>query len=379
MSHENSWCVLFVPALLCYLAILTSTVNNRAVDGVIASDIFSESGRLLFAKNTAIEVLATGLEWSEGPLWVDDAEAGAGYLVFSDTITNKIWKYDEGNGLFTIGKSLYINESGCSVNETHCAEVFEPGSNGITRYPGSDVVDLVLCQHGERAITMIYGNGTRKVIADRYKGKKLNSPNDVVWSDENNLYFTDPPYGLYDKETMSELVNEEIGHYGVYMIRKEDVETALRTGVPTENVVLLDNSLSRPNGIAFSPDYRHMYVANSDSTNPIWLVFDVDRKSGLLKNRRVLADATEFMDESEEHSAISFPDGLKVSSDGIIVSSAPGGIFLLSPGGSLIQKIKIPRRVSNVAFGADGYLFVTAQDAVLRIKSALESGIEPRA
>jgi gluconolactonase len=377
LSREYAWCMLFIPALAMYVSILTGTVNNYDFDSILPLDIsFGPSGRVLFAKGTPVEILGTGFGWSEGPLWVEDSDGGSGHLVFSDTITNQIWRHDQGNGIFTLGKSLHIEESGCASNVSWCEEVFEPGSNGITRYPMASAADLVVCQHGERAITMLFENGTRKVIADTYKGKKLNSPNDLIWSSDNNLYFTDPPYGLFDRASKSTILDEQIGHYGVYMILKKDIETALRTGVPTDNVILLDSSLSRPNGLAFSPDFGTLYVSNSDSTEPVWLAFDVDRTTGIIRNRKVLVDARVYKGEIEEYSAASFPDGFKVSSDGIIVTSAPGGLFLLLPDGNLLAKIAISRLVSNVAFGSDGYLYVTASDAVLRIRTTMTGSNE---
>ena len=375
LRDENIWCLLFAPTLILYLAVLTGTVNHVSVAEWVPSDIISDvTNQVLFPKDTPIELLTDGLEWAEGPLWVEDESSAGGHLLFSDTISNKIWRYDWGNGLFTLGKSLYVNQSGCSLNDTHCVEVLEPGSNGITKHPvSSDAADLVVCQHGDRAITLIYENGIRKIIANEYNGKKLNSPNDLAWGPNNNLYFTDPPYGLYDRTTRSELLDEQIGFYGVYMIRKEDIDIALQTGKPTPNVILLDNSLSRPNGIAFSTDFKKLYVSNSDSMHPVWMSFDVDNESGLVGNRKILADARDYMEESEQGL---FPDGFKVSSEGIIVSSAPGGIYLISPSGVLLGKIPISNRnVANVAFGGDGYLYITATDAVMRVRTGMKSGI----
>lgn len=372
ISHDSAWFLLFVPALLSYIAILTQSSNSHRVDGSIPEDIKSPSGRILIPKGTKIEVLASGFEWSEGPAWIDDPGGGNGFLVFSDTIANRVWRYDQGNGIFTVGKSLYIDRSGCSVDQGWCERVFEPGSNGIARLPWSvAAVDLVLCQHGERAISLLFQNGTQRFIATHYQGKRLNSPNDLVWSKEGDLYFTDPPYGLYDKTTRSELLSQEIGHYGIYMIHSKDVEAAIRTGIPTDNLILLDKSLTRPNGIALSPDERTLYVSNSDSANPVWIAFDRDRSGGLVQNRRIFANALDFKEDGEEYSGDSFPDGFKVSNDGIIVSSGPMGVYLILPHGKLLAKIKIPRKVSNVAFGRDGFMYVTAQDVVLRIQTAL--------
>lgn len=373
VASDYAWCFLFAPALLLYLTILMGTVNHYAADGFIASDItFVPTGRTLFTKGTPIEILASGFQWTEGPLWIDGSDAGSGHLLFSDTILNQIWRYDRGNGIFTVGQSLFINESGCATNTSRCAEVFEPGSNGIARVPFTLTADLAVCQHGDRAVSILFENGTRTVIANRYKGLKLNSPNDLVWSRDGHLYFTDPPYGMYDSVAQCDLLGEELGFYGVYMVHRNDVEDALRTGLPTENVILLDNSLSRPNGIAFSPNFRTLYVANSDSTDPIWVAFDVDDKTGLVQNRRVFADARDVQEEGEHYSASSFPDGFKVSEEGVIVSSAPGGIFLLMPDGQLLSKIKISEKVSNVAFGGDGYLYVTSTAYVLRIKTSMK-------
>jgi gluconolactonase len=191
------------------------------------------------------------------------------------------------------------------------------------------------------------------------------------------MYFTDPKYGLYDKAKT--LQGVELAHSGVYMIRSEYLQIALHTGEPTKQVWLMDGSLSQPNGLAFSPDFSKLYVSNSDRTNPIWKVYDV-ADTGILKNGRVFFDARELYkkecaditsaqgaDATSACANYGAPDGMKVDIHGNLFASGPGGVLVISPEGKLIGRFRLDRPVSNVAFGADGRLYITAQDLIVRV------------
>ncbi len=176
-------------------------------------------------------------------------------MLFSDTKTNKIYRWDEGKGLFTLGKTIFAERSGCYTNETHCNFYNEVGSNGLlqisidssynTKNPSA--VDILLCQHGERAVGLLKDNMERSLIATHYKSRRFNSPNDLVLSSEGNLYFTDPPYGLFvdssklpsvDQandpakagDTSMKIIGRELPFNGIYMINASSLKAALTTG-----------------------------------------------------------------------------------------------------------------------------------------------------
>jgi gluconolactonase len=163
-NRDITWFYLFLPVLVIYLSLLTDYINEKPVMGtveVIQPKLFNP----LIHKNAKMEIIATGMEWSEGPLWIDDG--GLGYLIYGDTILNRLFKWEEGKGMFTVGKTLLGQKTGCSANLTYCSEMYEPGSNGLLRLPPTDIaptdLDILVCQHGERAISIFRENGTRQV------------------------------------------------------------------------------------------------------------------------------------------------------------------------------------------------------------------------
>ena len=200
-NPDFAWCWCFLPALVGYFALLSSYLNAKSQLGSVKP--YHESFKTLV--KSPIEVIATGLVWSEGPLWIEDEAKSTQYLLFSDVFHNRIWRYDEGKGFFSVGKSVRISKSGCKLNTTDCDLRYEPGSNGLVKLYAdpSKGADIVACQHGERAVTVLFENGTRVFLATHYQGKRLNSPNDLAWSNEGHLYFTDPTYGLLDKKRES--------------------------------------------------------------------------------------------------------------------------------------------------------------------------------
>lgn len=372
------WFYIFLPCVVAYFVILTSFINSKPTIGAIES--FDSAFSAIVYPGRDMEIIGSGLGWAEGPLWVQDDAASLSYLMFSDTITNRIYKWEDGRGMFTVGKTIYVERSGCKSDPEYCAAMYEPGSNGLLRRDAASL-DLLVCQHGERAVSLLRENGTRSAIATHYNGSRLNSPNDLVMSPEGHLYFTDPKYGLFDKART--LRPAELPHSGVYMIRSEFVQIALQTGEPTDQVWLMDGSLDWPNGLAFSPDFAKLYVSNSDRAHPVWKVYDVS-DAGLLKNGRVFFDASELYKKecgdalvaagdrdsvSNKPSCDNYgaPDGMKVDIHGNVYASGPGGVLVISPEGKLLGRFRLDRPVSNVAFGADGRLYITAQDIVVRV------------
>lgn len=305
--------------------------NDPAIDALVPRD-------------AVVEVLAEGFQWSEGPLWVDE---DGGYVLFSDIPPNRVWKWQPGRGA-----SVYLAQSGYLdpiPRPDHIAPD-EPGSNGLLLDPQGR---LVLCQHGLRQVGRMTAplSAPRpefEPIATHYNGRRFNSPNDAVYRSNGDLYFTDPPYGLTRKMQDPE---KEIGFQGVYRV------------TPAGDVTLLTDAMTRPNGIAFSPDERTLYVANSDPQRAIWMAFGV-RDDGTLGPGRVLFDATSMVPELP-----GLPDGLAIDRHGNLFATGPGGVLVLTPDGRHLGTILTGRPTSNCTFGDDGStLYVTADEYLLRVR-----------
>jgi gluconolactonase len=287
---------------------------------------------LLLGTNAVIEQLACGFNWTEGPVWMD------GYLLFSDIPTNAVMKWEEGKGV-----REYLRPSGYTGSRTRDGE---SGSNGLTRDSRGR---LVLCQHGDRRVVRRESNGRFTVLADYYRLHRFNSPNDLVFDADGDFYFTDPPYGL---EKGMDDPNKEMPFQGVYRVSKRG------------EITLLTSKLSRPNGIALSPDGAKLYVANSDPAQPVILVFEV-KKDGTLGEGRVYFDASELSKTKK-----GLPDGLKVDLKGNLFATGPGGVLVLSPAGKHLGTISPGDLVSNCAWGDDGStLYLTANHCICRIKT----------
>lgn len=290
----------------------------------------------LVPKTSNLEMIAKGFDWTEGPLWVRDGQ----YLLFCDIPPNRIYRWSEKDGL-----SIYLTPSGYTGATPRGGE---PGSNGM-------VLDLlgrlVLCQHGDRRIARM--NAAVKTpqsafvsLTDSYKGKKYNSPNDLVYHKNGDLFFTDPPYGL--EKNMDDPL-KELDFQGVYRL---DSKGALH---------LVTDQMSRPNGIAFSPDYKKLYVANSDDDNPVWMAFDVD-EDGKTSDPHVFFDSRWIRRKGGG-------DGMKVGKNGNLFATGPGGVLVIDSSGKYLGTISTGRASANCAFGDDGKtLYITADDALLRIR-----------
>lgn len=365
-NYEIIWFYLFLPCFFLYLVFLSQYLNEKPSIGSI--EVLDSRFTNYINPSTKIEVIATGLNWTEGPLWMQDDNLP--HLVFSDTILNRIYKWEEGKGMFTIGKTIYQENSGCRLDKDHCQDVYEPGSNGLIRR-NTESFDLISCLHGDRGIGLIRDNGTRSMIATHYKGSRLNSPNDLIWSPEGHLYFTDPTYGLVNKKDM-EISGKELNHSGVYMIKADYLQHSLEMGEPTAYVRLVESKLSHPNGLAFSPDFSKMYIANSDKGNTFLNVYDVSDDGSLLRGRLFFNGSELWRKDCEAASNQQCHetgpiDGIKVDIHGNVFASGPGGVLIISPDGALLGRIHLDRPVSNVAFGGDGRMYITAKDIVARM------------
>ena len=287
----------------------------------------------LIAPNATIEKLAEGFTWSEGPVWFKGA------LLFSDVPENVVYQWKPGASAVEV----FLKPSGLL---TPTPGFREPGSNGLT-------VDrqgrLLLCQHGERRVAR-FENGKFTAIADRYDGKRFNSPNDLAVRKNGDIYFTDPSYGL---EGINQSPLKEIPFNGVYRVSTDG------------KVTLLTKSLTFPNGIAFSPDEKTLYVGVSDSKATRVVSYSVEA-DGTISNERTFFDAQPLLTGG----ARGLCDGLKVDREGNIWTSGPGGILVISPGGKLLGVINTGQATANCNWGDDGStLYITADMFLVRVKT----------
>jgi len=280
------------------------------------------------------ECLAGGFGFTEGPVWVQ--QGSEGFLLFGDIPGNAIFKWHP-----TEGTSEFLRPSGYyGTNAPSGAHI---GSNGLT-------LDreglLIICEHGNRRLTRLEKNRSLTLLADRYEGKRLNSPNDVVCKSNGALYFTDPPYGLLRRDLDPD---KELPFNGIYRFLAGELQ-------------LLFDQMNRPNGLAFSPDERRLYVANSDPEKKIWMCFDVTAE-GMLSCPQVFHDATRASGEG-------VPDGLKVDRSGNLFCTGPGGIWIFSPSGCHLGTVEFPEIPANCGWGDDDgkTLYVTARRSIYRLR-----------
>ncbi len=279
-----------------------------------------------------IEKIADGFSWVEGPVWNRSGK----FLLFSDVPNNRIvkWKQDEG-------PSDFLTRSGYTGAATFQGR--EPGSNGLAF---DSEGRLVFCQHGDRRISRLENDGHRTTLASDYLGKRINSPNDVIFKSNGDMYFTDPPFGL--PKSFADPARE-VDFCGVYRVNKDG------------KVELLTKEVLAPNGIAFSPDEKTLIV--SDSKRTLWLAFDV-RKDGTLSKSRVVFDGKQMSNGKP-----GVADGLKIDASGNIFGAAPGGIYVIAPDGTLLGVFDFGVATGNCAWGEDGStLFIASNTAVYRVR-----------
>ena len=293
----------------------------------------------LIAKEAVIQLLCGGFEWAEGPVWVpEEGNTFGGYLLFSDIPHNAVMKWQE-----SIGASVFLKPAGYTGVADYGKE---PGSNGLAL----DVKGrLVSCEHGDRRISVLTKDGGKITLADRWDGKRFNSPNDLAIRKNGDIFFTDPIYGLPGH---AEDPRREIDFCGVYRLQ------------PDGTVSVQCNEISRPNGIAFSPDHQTLYVANSDGQDPVWRSFPV-QENGNLGAAAIFFDSTK-----QTQIKPGGGDGLKVDKHGNVFATGPGGVLILSPQGKLLGRIMTGERIANVAWGNDGsVLYLTSDMYLCRIQT----------
>ena len=288
---------------------------------------------LLIDADAAIEILADGFSWSEGPVWVPQLNA----VLFTDVPENKLYRWDEANGL-----SVFLDPSGYTG---YAPNEKKAGGNGLILDPKGN---LLIAQHGDRRIARVMAPldkpGAFTTVVDRFEGKRFHSPNDLILHSNGDLYFTDPPYGLKgDDDLLRELQTN-----GVYRLNK------------AEGLSLVYEQLNRPNGLALSPDEKTLYVANSDTKRNLWMAFDL--VNGQFLNERVFFDATSI-------DRPGLADGMKVNKEGYVFATGPGGVLIFNPQGKHLGTILTPERTANCAFNEDeSVLYMTSHHYLTRIQ-----------
>ena len=284
--------------------------------------------------NVKVESIASGHKWVEGPLW----NRREGYLLFSDIPDNAVFKWQEKKGV-----SLFLRPSGYTGKAPF--EGPEPGSNGLAF---DSQGRLMLAEHGDRRIARLEKDGRKTTLVNRFDGKRINSPNDLVFRSNGDLYFTDPPFGL-PKSFVDP--HREIPFQGVYRFSAAG------------KLTLLTKDLKAPNGIAFAPDEKRLYVSNADAANAVWTVYEVT-PDGNIANGRVLFDATSLTKTQK-----GAPDGMKIDRNGNLFAAGPGGVYVIAPDGTHLGTIQTGVPTGNVAWGEDGSsLFITSSHNVYRLK-----------
>jgi gluconolactonase len=288
----------------------------------------------LIAPGTKVEKLAEGFTWSEGPTWYQSS------VVFSDVPENIVYQWKPG----ATKAEVFIKPSGMTVPTPGFKE---QGSNGLTVDAKGN---LVLCQHGDRRISRWVG-GKFEPIVTSYESKRFNSPNDLAFRKNGDLYFTDPPYGL---EGLNKSPIKELTWNGVYRVD------------PEGNVTVLTKELTFPNGIAFSPDEKILYLAVSDPQHTNIMAFDV-QADGTIANGREFFDAEPLRKKGLKGAC----DGMKVDARGNLFATGPGGVLIISPTGKHLGTVLTNQATGNCCWGgADGSeLYITADMYLARVKT----------
>ncbi|BFM13288.1 SMP-30/gluconolactonase/LRE family protein [Simiduia litorea] len=315
--------------------------NWNSLETLGEVEIIDPSAQSIIAADTKIYLLGSSFKWTEGPLWIDDEKGG--YLLFSDIPNNRVIKYQAKQGI-----SLYLDKTG--ANQLFPGDSPQ-GSNGLLLNRQGE---LVLLQQGNRRIVKMTAplntpNTDFTVLADRFDGKRLNSPNDAVVTKKGDIYFTDPAYGLLGG---LDDPNKLLPFQGIYRL------------TPEGDLQLLDNTLTHPNGITLSANEQQLLVAVSDHEHPLWVIYDINA-NGQLENKRT------FASPSQKNSAAALPgvpDGMATHSAGPIFATGPGGVWLFDETGKLLARIYTGKLTANVALSSDeSVLYITAHDTLMAL------------
>jgi gluconolactonase len=320
------------------------TFSGKKTESITSSDRYASVGSVnridqsinsLIPEDAKIEILSSGFDWSEGPLWLEDQQA----LIFSDVPANIIYRWSEQDSV-----SVFLEPSGYLGERK---DKREPGSNGLALDLDGK---LLLCQHGQRQVGKLKSSLQNpkpeyETLAFEWEGKKMNSPNDLVVHSNGTILFTDPPYGL------DEWDEKDLDFQGVYRLKNEELTLQI-------------DSLNRPNGVALSPDEKTLYIAQSDLEKARYYAYELDQAGNVLSGK-ILFDATSMI--SPERKGV--PDGLKVHSSGILFATGPGGVLIISPEGKHLGTIETGQATANCAFDTEEkYLYITADMHLMRIR-----------
>lgn len=283
-----------------------------------------------------IERVAHGFIFTEGPIWRPRHED----VIFSDIPSNSMFRWREMDG----GGDVELFRKPSGYDGTDLPPGAFLGSNGLTLDRDHR---LTICEHSNGRVTRLEHDGSLTVLAARYDGKRLNAPNDLVYHSSGALYFTDPPYGFVQGDDDP---RKELDFNGVYRLHNGEL-----------TLLYKDANFKRPNGLAFSPDEKVMYLGNSDPDRKIWLRFDV-RSDGTIANPTVFADVT-------QESAGGLPDGMKLDREGTLYCTGPGGVWIFTPEGKHLGTMHFPEIPANLHWGGAEArtLYVTARTSVYRI------------
>lgn len=299
---------------------------------------YSDRLDALIDPDTAIKQLADGFKWTEGPTWDSKRDR----LLFSDIPNNRIHSWNSEVGLETV-----IDPAGNphGAADEHAA----PGTNGLFYQPAND--SLLICNQDGRSVDrMDFADKSRTSLADQFEGDKFNSPNDVIRASDGTIFFTDPPYGLKDGDDSR---GRQMSIKGVYRLSIDG------------KVTRLVSDMSFPNGLALSPDERHLYISQSDPHAPVLRRFALNGDGSVSGGDIWLDTASELNDQNP-----GLPDGMAVDQGGNVFATGPGGVFIVAPDGEILGRIHTGKATANCAFGDDGsILYMTATDTLLRIQT----------
>ncbi|MFO0927136.1 MAG: SMP-30/gluconolactonase/LRE family protein [Gemmataceae bacterium] len=344
------WLALPLLAVLALLPLYADDAKRPTIGTIERLDPAFDD---LIGKDARLEKLADGFAWTEGPVWVKKG----GFLLFSDIPNNRVMKYRDGEKV-----SVFLKPAGFVGAR---ADLLEPGSNGLLIDRDGHLVSM---EHGDRRVSRLDISKepadpyAKKTLAHKIDGKRLNSPNDGVFAKNGDLYFTDPPYGRMLKAEKGGPVMKDGDLYfpgrdldfcGVYRLSKDG------------KLTLLTRELSKPNGIALSPDEKTLYVANSDPKKAIWMAYPL-QADGTLGSGKVFFDTTEWVGKKN-----GLPDGMKVDQKGNLFATGPGGVLVFTPEGKHLGTIATGVNTGNCCFGdADGStLYVMCDKAIGRIRT----------
>jgi len=324
--------------ILVFIIAFHASLISQEMNHSFSVEIMDEEALQVIDENADFNIIGSGFSWTEGPLWIADGD----YLLFSDIPNNTVFKIDAlGNTTEYLKPSGYLGESDYGA---------EPGSNGLLLSPDGK---LILMQHGERRVAQMKSDinapkAEYDVLADSFKGKRFNSPNDGVFDADGNLYFTDPPYGL--PQQMDD-PDKELDYQGVYCLK-------------TSGEVVLVDKLSRPNGVAVSNDGSKLYVAVSNPEHAVWYQYDIFAP-GAVDNKKLFYDVTNLIGKEGQQG---LPDGMKMHSKGYLFATGPGGVWIFNEEGKAIARIHTGEKTANCAFGKDEkVLYLTADNYVMTV------------